>query len=136
MSRTRTGFTLIELLLVLVILTVLAAVVVPKLAGRSEQARQAAAKADIANIEGALGMFEVDNGRLPTTSEGLAALIAAPSGLPNWKATLKKLPKDPWGQPYVYTCPGQHNTNDYDLASYGPNQQEGGGDDITNWADK
>src|SRR5437763_7001610 len=78
------GFTLIELLLVMVILVVLAAIVVPKFTGRSEQARQTAARTDITTIDAALDAFEVDNGRYPSNEEGLAALITAPSGLQNW----------------------------------------------------
>jgi len=130
------GFTLIELMLVVIIIGVLIAMVVPRFAGRSEQARRAAARADIeANIAVALDLFELDNGRYPTTDEGLQVLITQPSGLDNWRGPyLKKrrTPKDPWGNPYIYTSPGTHNP-DYDLASYGPDGVEGGGDDITNW---
>ncbi len=132
------AFTIIELLLVMVILTVLAALIVPKFVGRSEQARVAAAHTDISNIEVALDAFEVDNGRFPTAQEGLQALLAAPPGMADWKGPyLKKgSPKDPWGNPYVYHYPGQHNTTGYDLYSFGPNAQEGGDDDIGNWTDK
>jgi general secretion pathway protein G len=130
------GFTLIELLLVLVILAVLAAVVVPKFTKRSEQARIAAAKTDIANLETVLDAFEVDVGRYPTTEEGLRALMEPPSNAKDWKGPYLKRPvvNDPWGNPYVYRCPGQHNTSSYDLLSFGPDGQEGGGDDIDNWS--
>lgn len=130
------GFTLIELLLVMVILSVLAAVVVPKFTRRSEQARSVAAQTSIANIEVALEAFEVDTGRYPTTEEGLAALIEAPPLISNWRGPYIKrgVPGDPWGNPYVYKCPGDHNANSYDLYSYGPDRQEGGGDDIDNWS--
>jgi general secretion pathway protein G len=128
------AFTLIELLLVLVILAVLASVVVPKFTARSEQARVTAAKTDISQLETALDAFEVDNGRFPTTDEGLAALLQAPANVNNWRGPYIKrgLPKDPWGNPYVYVYPGTHNPNGYDLYSFGPDGREGN-DDITNW---
>lgn len=136
--RKSKGFTLIELMLVVIIIGVLAAMVIPRLGGRSEQARQAAAKADIeANIATALDLYELDNGQYPTTEQGLAALITAPVSSPvpnNWKGPyLKKEPKDPWGRPYLYKGPGEHNTGDYDLSSFGKDGVEGGGDDVVNW---
>jgi general secretion pathway protein G len=134
--RASGGFTLIELLLVLVILAVLAAVVVPKFTGRSEQARKAAAKTDISMLETALENFEVDTGRYPTTEEGMGALIVMPASVKAWHGPYIKqggLPKDPWGNPYVYRFPGQFNTAGYDLASLGPDGSEGGGDDVDNW---
>ena len=134
-GRARGGFTLIELLLVLVILAVLAAVVVPKFTGRSEQARIAAAKTDISAIELQLDAFEIDAGRFPTTEEGLSALINPPAQVRQWNGPyLKKgIPIDPWGNPYVYRFPGQLNTTGYDLMSYGVDGNEGGGDDVGNW---
>ena len=134
--RAATGFTLIELLLVLVILAILAAVVVPKFTGRSEQAKAAAAKTDVSNIEVAIDQFEVDAGRFPTTDEGLSALIAAPPNVKNWHGPYIKrgLPTDPWGNPYAYRYPGQYNANGYDLLSFGPDGNEGGNDDVVNWA--
>lgn len=130
------GFTLIELLLVLLILTALAAIVVPRFARRSEDARITAARADIANLEVALDAFEIDIGRYPSTEEGLAALVKAPADTTAWRGPYLKrdIPNDPWGTPYVYECPGRHNTEDYDLYSFGPNKQDGGGDDIDNWS--
>ena len=130
------GFTLIELLLVLVILGVLAAVVVPKFTKRSEQARITAARTDIANLEVVLDALEIECGRYPTTQEGLQALVTEPSGIRDWHGPYIKrgVPNDPWGHPYVYKSPGQHNTSDYDLHSLGPDGQEGGGDDIDNWS--
>ena len=129
------GFTLIELLLVLVILAVLAAVVVPKFTGRTEQARIAAAKADIAAMDLQLDAFEVDAGRYPSTEEGLAALMNPPTTVKAWHGPyLKKPPVDPWGRPYVYRYPGQINTTGVDLFSFGPNGNEGGGDDVGNWS--
>ena len=130
------GFTLIELLLVLVILATLAAVVVPKFTKRSEQARITASRADIANLEVALDSFEIDTGRYPTTEEALGALVEPPSGIKGWHDSYIKrgIPNDPWGNPYVYRCPGQYNTSGYDLHSFGPDGQDGGGDDTDNWS--
>lgn len=135
--RRHRGFTLVELLLVLVILAVLAVVVVPKFTGRSQQAKTTAAQTDIANLEVAIDAFEIDCARYPSTQEGIAALVQQPSNLPDWKGPYLKrgVPKDPWQNLYVYRCPGQHNPNGYDLYSLGPDGQEGGGDDITNWSE-
>lgn len=136
LRRAAPAFTLIELLLVLVILAVLAAVVVPKFTRRSEQARITAATTDLSNTEVALDSFEVDNGRYPTAQEGLAALVTQPAGLTTWKGPYLKrsIGNDPWGNPYVYRCPGVHNAQGYDLNSPGPNGQEGDSDDINNWS--
>lgn len=134
--RPRGGFTLIELLLVVVIIGILAAIVVPKLAGRSEDARIAAAKADLKTLAGALDRYEVDSGRFPTTEQGLAALLVKPSSAPepkSWKGPYidgRELPKDPWGNPYLYRFPGERNTQGYDLYSAGPDGQPGTEDDI------
>ncbi|MGD1278168.1 MAG: type II secretion system major pseudopilin GspG [Tepidisphaeraceae bacterium] len=124
----RRAFTLIELLLVLVILAILATTVALKVVGRREQAQRTAAKQDLNTINTALTAFEIDNGRFPTTEEGLAALVQNPGNLPEWKAVLDKIPVDPWGHPYVYRCPG--NGKDYDLLSCGPSGQEGTADNI------
>ncbi len=134
--RAKEGFTLIELMLVVIILGVLVAMVVPRFAGRSEQARRAAARADIeSRLAVALDLFELDNGHYPTTEDGLQALVIKPGGLDNWRGPYlkrRKVATDPWGNPYVYSSPGTHNP-DYDLASYGADGVEGGGDDVTNW---
>lgn len=131
------GFTLIELMLVVIIIGVLVSMVVPRLVGRSEEARVSAAKADIhANISVALDLFELDNGRYPTTEEGLSSLRTKPASAINWKGPyLKREPQDPWGSPYMYRSPGDYNP-DYDLYSYGPDGKEGGGDDVSNWEEK
>ncbi len=132
------AFTLIELLLVLVILAVLAAMIVPKFTKRSEQARVAATSTDIANMGTALDAFEIDTGRYPTSDEGLKALVEVPGNIKDWKGPYLKrtVGNDPWGNPYIYRAPGQHNTTSYDLYSFGPNGQEGGGDDIDNWSQR
>jgi len=112
----------VELLLVLVILATLAAIVVPKFAGRSEQARVTAAQTEISGIEVALDAFEVDNGFYPQGDTGLAALMEQPKDATNWRGPyLKKaVGLDPWHNPYIYECPGRHNTKGYDLMSPGP----------------
>ena len=135
--RAAGAFTLIELLLVMMILATLAVLVVPKFTKRAEQAKITGARTDISNIEVALDSFEVDCGRLPTNEEGLKALVEAPANALNWHGEYLKrgTPKDPWGNPYVYRCPGQHNVNGYDLYSYGPDGQEGSVDDIDNWSE-
>jgi len=135
----RSGFTLIELLLVLVILSVLAAVVVPKFTRRSQQARITAARTEIAHLELSLDVFEIDTGRYPTSDEGLTALLEEPGGVNGWNGPYidgTTVPTDPWGGEYVYRYPGQHNTEGYDLHSYGPDGQDGSGDDIDNWSER
>lgn len=127
------AFTLIELMLVVIIIGALVAMVMPRLTGRGEQARMAAAKADIgANIATALKLYELDNGGFPSTEEGLAALLARPSSANNWRGPyLEKNPLDPWGKEYKYVSPGQHRA-DYDLFSQGKDGVEST-DDVKNW---
>jgi general secretion pathway protein G len=129
----RKGFTLIELMLVVIIIGILVAMIVPRMAGRSEQARAAVSQADVdLNIATALKLYELDNGSFPTTDEGLNALLTAPSTAKRWKGPyLDKAPVDPWGNPYKYKSPGTHRT-DFDLYSLGKDGTESS-DDITNW---
>ena len=129
------GFTLIEMMLVVIIIATLAAMVIPRLSGRSEQAKVQAAQADVsANIPTALKLYELDNGRFPSAEDGgLNALINKPSSANNWNGPyIEKKPIDPWGREYVYKSPGTHRTYDYDLYSLGHDGQEGN-DDIKNW---
>lgn len=126
------AFTLVEMLLVITIIGILAALVIPKMVGRSEQARQAAAHADLSSIKTALDAFEVDNGYYP---KSLQDLVQQPSNAKNWHGPyLDKLPTDPWGNPYVYYYPGKHNGSSYDLLSVGPDGKEGTDDDVVNWS--
>lgn len=128
------GFTLIELMLVVIIIATLVAMVMPRLTGRSEQARIAAAKADInSNIATALKLYELDNGNFPSTDEGLNALLNKPASASNWNGPyLERKPMDPWAREYKYKCPGEHRLTDYDLYSLGKDGVESA-DDITNW---
>jgi len=130
------GFTLIELMVVVVILGMLATMVMPKILDKPEQARRTKAKVDIRSVQSALGMFKTDTGRFPTTSEGLQALVANP-GVRGYgqEGYLERVPRDPWGNPYIYLSPGVHS-RDYDLVSYGKDGEQGGdGDnaDIESW---
>lgn len=133
LRRTTSAFTLVEMLLVLVILATLAAIVYPKLAGRSEQARTTAAATQISSFSTALDAFEVDNGYYPKGKAGLMDLVQQPRDAQNWRGPyLKELPKDPWGNEYSYECPGRMNPTSYDLISPGPDAKIGSEDDIAN----
>ncbi len=128
------GFTLIEIMVVIVIMGILAALVVPRVLDRPDQARQAAARQDIAGIMQALKLYRLDNGRYPTTAQGLRALAQKPEGVANWRGYLDKLPNDPWGNPYQYLSPGVKG--DVDVFSFGADNKPGGesGDaDIGSW---
>ncbi len=130
------GFTLIEIMLVVIIIGALSAMVIPRFAGRSEQAKQAAAQADIeVHLATALKLYELDNGTFPTTNQGLDALRVKPTTNPvpsHWNGPyIEKKAVDPWGHAYVYVSPGD-NRNDYDLSSKGKDEHKED-DDITNW---
>ncbi len=132
----RQGFTLVEIMLVVIIIAALSAMVIPRLTGRSEQAKIVVAKADIeAHLATALKLYELDNGNFPTTSQGLKALLEKPMSNPlpeNWNGPyIEKEPIDPWGRSYMYVSPGQHRS-DYDLYSKGKDEKKED-DDIVNW---
>jgi len=140
-SRDVRGFTLIELMVVIVILGILAGLIIPRIMGRPEEARRMKARIQIESIETALKLYKLDNGTYPTTEQALQALVEPPAigQLPKaWREggylEKGKVPKDPWGNEYVYLSPGVHG--DFDLMSYGADGEPGGEDentDINNW---
>jgi general secretion pathway protein G len=139
LQKLRRGFTLIEIMLVVIIIGILVAMIVPNIAGRSEQARKTAARTDIeSNLSTALDLYRMDVGQYPTTQQGLGALLTAPATSPvppQWSGPYlkkKKVPVDPWGRDYVYVSPGVHNPESYDLSSLGPSGVEGS-DNVNNW---
>ena len=133
------GFTLIELLVVILILSLLVAIVAPRILGRTDEARKTAAQVQIKQLEGALNLFRLDNGFYPTTEQGLEALVTKPTISPipsKWRegGYLPKVPQDPWGKNFVYLSPGTHG--EYDLVCYGADGEPGGegkDEDIQNW---
>ncbi len=131
--RAHAGFTLVELLLVLVILGILAAIVIPKFSGRTEQAKEQAVRTQLSTFRTALDAFEVDNGYYPKGKNGLQDLIVRPRDAQNWRGPYlqtDRIPQDPWGGEYLYECPGRHNPDSYDVSSMGP---AGGEKPIGNW---
>jgi general secretion pathway protein G len=134
------GFTLIEIMVVVVILGILAAIVVPRFLDRPDQAKVTKARVDLKGIQEALGMYKLDNGFFPSTEQGLAALASLPEvgRIPdNYQegGYLKGVPRDPWGNDYIYLSPGVHD-KDYDLISYGADGEPGGEGydaDINSW---
>ena len=137
----RSGFTLIELMVVIVILSILAVYMMPKIMGRPEQAKRLKARVDMQALETALKLYKLDNGRYPTTEQGLEALVAPPSSGPppdDWREggyiEKGRITKDPWNNEYVYLCPGVHG--DYDIISYGADGEPGGegeNADVKSW---
>jgi general secretion pathway protein G len=131
------GFTLIELMVVLVIIGVLAALIVPNVLDRAEDARATAAKTDVNNLMQALKLYKLDNQRYPSGEQGLQALVSKPAAPPepsNWKPYIEKLPNDPWGRPYQYLNPGVRG--EIDVMSFGADGQPGGegkNADIGSW---
>jgi general secretion pathway protein G len=135
-SEKEKGFTLIELLVVLIILGLLSALVAPKFFGKIGKAKTKTAKTQIELLGAALDDFRLDNGRYPTTEEGLKALREKPGDLETWDGPYlpKSVPLDPWGNPYHYQSPGEHG--DYDLFSYGKDGVDGGekeNKDVVSW---
>lgn len=139
--RKEAGFTFIEIMIVIVIIGFLASIVGPQVIGRVGKARTVSAQNQIGTFDTALEQYYLDNGAYPTTEQGLQALYTKPGISPvpkNWNGPYvqREIPKDPWGNPYIYKCPGEHNAKSYDLYSYGKDGQEGGtgeSADITNW---
>ncbi len=140
-ANAQKGFSLIEVMVVVVIIGILAALIVPRIISRPEQARIVKAKSDITAIVSALQLYKLDNGFYPSTDQGLQALVTRPSTQPtpqDWKTGgyLQRLPLDPWGRPYHYLNPGVHNQDGIDVFTYGPTGQPGGSGDnatIGNW---
>lgn len=139
-NKKRKGFTLVEIMVVVVIIGMLAAVVGPRLIGQSDTAKVKATEVQISQLQQALELFHLNNGFFPTTDQGLHALIEKPTVPPEPKnyqkggyLSKKTLPKDAWGNDFIYICPG--DKNDYDIISFGADGKEGGEDvraDITN----
>jgi general secretion pathway protein G len=136
------GFTLIELMVVVVILGILAGLIIPKIMGKPEEAKRLKARMQVEQLEQALKLYYLDNGEYPTTEQGLTALVEKPATEPvpkRWKEggylEKKKIPADPWDNPFVYISPGVHD-KDFDLVSYGADREEGGEGkyaDIESW---
>ena len=139
-NRSCRGFTLIEIMVVVVILGILAAVIVPRLLSRPDEAKVTKVKVDMKGIEEALGLFKLDNGFYPSTEQGLEALVTKPETgrIPTKFSVdgyLKKVPRDPWESPYIYISPGVHS-RDFDMVSYGADGEPGGEEfdaDINSW---
>lgn len=137
-KKKATGFTLIELLIVMVIISLLAALVAPRFFGQEKKAKQRGAKGQIALLESAVDTYRLDVGRYPTTEQGLQALRERPDGIDKWDGPYlrKDLPLDPWGSPYVYESPSEHG--EYAIMSYGADGMPGGEGidmDIVSWKD-
>ena len=132
-SRTL-GFSFLEIMMVVMIIGILVAVVGPKLVGRTRRAQVAAAKDQIKSFETSLQMYEMEVGSFPSTEQGLDALVNKPSNVSKdtWSQAMKEIPVDPWKEPFIYRCPGEHG-GEYDLVSKGADTKEGTEDDINNY---
>ena len=125
------GLTLIEMIVVLAIIALIAALIVPNIIGRPDQARVTVAQSDLRSVAAALKMYRLDNGDYPSTAQGLQALVTKPSGDPapaNWASGgyLDKLPSDPWGNPYIYRSPGDEGGSGFEITSLGKDAKPGG----------
>ena len=138
-KRINSAYTFIEIMVVVIIIAILAAIVMPKFAGRTEDARISAAQSQLSIFQTSIAAYNLDTGVYPSTGQGLKALLNKPTTAPipvNWKGPYlqtKKIPNDPWKNKYHYKCPGTHNPESYDLWSNGPSGQSGGKDNINNW---
>lgn len=136
--KNNSGMTLIELMVVIVILGILIGIVAPRFMDEPEKAKRVKAKAQISALESALKAYKLDNGAYPTTEQGLLALVEEPNNAKNWRKNgyleKRKVPNDPWDNPYIYLAPGIHG--DFDIISYGADGMPGGEEtnqDINNW---
>jgi general secretion pathway protein G len=136
LSRSHRGFTFLEIMLVVAIIGILAAIVGPRLVGKTKQAKVNATKIAMNSVKNALNSYEINTGTFPSTSEGLKALLERPSSVAeeDWEKVIEKMPRDAWNEEFIYTYPSSHGM-DFDLTSKGPDRQEGTADDINNWDD-
>ena len=137
-QRKKHGFTLLEIMLVVMIIALLLGSAIHFMGGNVGYARDVRAKGDLDSISTQLKLYQAMNGFMPTTEQGLQALVTRPDTDPKptqWRLLMEKLPMDPWNQPYVYEYPGKHNPNGFDLYSMGPDRKPGTADDIGNWDD-
>jgi len=135
-SSKRSAFTLLEIMMVVAIIGMLLTAAMKAGFGKLEMAKQATAKAEFQSLASSLMLYQSANGFLPTTEQGLNALVTRPVSDPRprqWTQLSEKLPQDPWGKDYIYVRPGKHNTDSYDLSSMGPDGKPDTEDDICNW---
>ena len=130
-ARLQRGMSLIEIMIVIVIMSLVSGVVGVTVFNQLAEAKKKTTKTQMKQLEEALDLYRLSKHKFPTTGEGLQALTATGA---NDSAIIKEVPLDPWDKPYIYIAPGVHNQGGVDLMSYGPDQVEGGGDDITNWS--